>query len=142
MKLRRAFSSSPRINESTARSLRRRPRSPNKKDQKRFIELIDSWTSIFESYAPGLPNIQKKKELTLEQEIEAHKLSFETVQNLDPNIRLIYDDESFDEEEKPYVAIMCPYRGVPRKIHPDVCRLHNKMKDPECFSCKRYKGEE
>ena len=68
-------------------------------------------------------------------------MSDETVKNLDPSIRLIYEkDEFLDEEEEPYTPIICPYRGVPREIHPAVCEYHNEMEDPECFSCKRYKG--
>jgi hypothetical protein len=91
---------------------------------------------------PPKPKPPKIKNRTLAEEIEAHELSPETIQNLDPSIQLIYEkDEFFDEEEKPYVAIMCPYRGVPREIHPEVCRYHNEMKDPECHSCKRYKGD-
>ena len=34
-----------------------------------------------------------------------------------------------------------PLPGVPREIHPAVCEYHNEMEDPECFSCKNYKGK-
>jgi len=95
------------------------------------------WTPTISESSPKPPKTKKR---SLEEEIEAHKLSFETVQNLDPSIRLIYEKDEFFPEEEACTPIMCPYRGVPREIDPAVCEYHNELEDPECFSCKMYKG--
>ena len=35
----------------------------------------------------------------------------------------------------PGFAILCPYKGEPRWIHPAVCQWHREENDPKCSGC-------
>jgi hypothetical protein len=43
------------------------------------------------------------------------------------------------EDDDVFSPILCPYKGVPREVHPAACQWHQDERDPECKNCKRYK---
>jgi hypothetical protein len=46
-----------------------------------------------------------------------------------------YLKAKFDLEANPGFAILCPYKGQPRWIHPAACQWHREESDPECSGC-------
>ena len=38
------------------------------------------------------------------------------------------------EEERNH-SILCPYKGIERPVHPEVCKWHREENDPECECC-------
>jgi hypothetical protein len=46
-----------------------------------------------------------------------------------------YLKAKFDLGRNPGFAILCPYKGEPRWIHPAVCQWHREESDAECSGC-------
>jgi len=68
-------------------------------------------------------NLDPEKVLELLEELKNRKP--EVVQFL----------KSSNKEFNPGYAILCPYKGEPRWIHPAVCEWHREENDPECAKC-------
>ncbi|MFC1866565.1 hypothetical protein ACFL0H_00270 [Thermodesulfobacteriota bacterium] len=35
--------------------------------------------------------------------------------------------------------VNCNYRGISRDVHPEACKWHRELNDPECLKCKLKK---